>query len=287
MSLPTQTQGLPQTVRRLLDAKLEGADFELPFLPTTSSEVLSTVQEEDCDARSLTEIVQRDQTLAAHVLRISNSAAYAPQEPIVSLRQAISRLGLSVIAEIAIAVSLRGRVFEVPGHQVMVRQMWMHSAAAAVYAREIARIVRHNVEGAYMCGLLHDVGKPLVMQALIDVAKTRTERPVPAGIFEAAMQAYHAPLGARLAEHWGLSDWVVEAVAYHHDWGAASVFAKEAMITRLADLLAHWALDERLDESEFEAEDPVVEELGLYGDDLEGLFQLRNQVIDTAETFLT
>lgn len=287
MSSPTQTHELPQTVRRLLQARLAGDDFELPFLPTTSSEVLSRVQQEACDAHGLTEIVQRDQTLGAHVLRIANSVAYAPQEPIVSLRQAISRLGLGVIAEIAIAVSLRGRVFEVPGHQVMVRQMWMHSAAAAVYAREVARIVRHNVEGAYMCGLLHDVGKPLVMQALIDVAKARTERPIPAGIFEAAMREFHAPLGARLAEHWGLSDWVVEAVAFHHAWDGASVFAKEAMITRLADLLAHWALDERLDESAFEAEDPVVEELGLYGDDLESLFRMRPQVIGMAETFLS
>jgi len=247
---------------------------------------MAMCNDESCDARRLSETVQRDQTLAAYVLRVSNSAAYAPKEPIVSLQQAISRLGLSVICEIAIAVSLKGRVFEVPGHQVKIREMWMHSAAAGVYAREVARTVRHNVEGAYMCGLLHDVGKPLVMQVLIDVAKKRTDRPVPAGILEGAMDEFHQALGARLAEHWALPEWVAEAVANHHDYKGANLYAKEAMITCLADKLAHWALDESLDDSDFEAEDPVIDDLGLYGDDLVRLFAYREQAIDVAASFL-
>ena len=277
---------LPPKVRQLLNERLESSTFELPFLPTTSAEVLSLVKQEETDARQLAETVQRDQSLAAHVLRVSNSAAYAPQEPIVSLQQAISRLGLEVIGEIAIAVSLKGKVFQVPGHQVRIRSMWMHSAAAAAYAREIARIVRHNVEGAYMCGLLHDVGRPLVMQALIDVAKKHTDRAVPIGILEAAMDEFHEPLGARLAEHWKLSDWVREAVACHHDYSQAVEFPKEAMITCLADKLAHWALDEALDASDFESEAPVIEDLGLYADDLTGLFDMRDEILDLAETFM-
>ena len=48
---------------------------------------------------------------------------------------------------------------------------------------EIARALRRkNVEGAFLCGLLHDVGKPLVMQELIQLASERTERPVPNAI---------------------------------------------------------------------------------------------------------
>lgn len=287
MSSTTQRSlQLPPSIRRMLHERLESTNYELPFLPTTSAEVLAMVGEEGCDAQRLAEIVQRDQSLAANVMRISNSAAYAPKEPIVSLQQAVSRLGLGVIGEIAIAVSLRGRVFEVPGHQVKIRQMWMHSAVTAFYAREVARVVRHNVEGAYMCGLLHDVGRPLVMQALIDLAAAKTEKPVPIGILDAAMVEFHAPLGSRLAEHWKLPEWVTEAVLYHHEWRSAGLYAKEAMITRLADLLAHWALDEALGESDFSSEDPVIEELGLYADDLTRLFGQRNEVIDLADTFV-
>ena len=164
--------------------------------------------------------------------------------------------------------------------------MWMHSAAAAAYAREVARMVRHNVEGAYMCGLLHDVGRPLVMQALIEVASKHTERAVPIGILEAAMDEFHEPLGSRLAEHWSLPDWVREAVACHHDYQRATEYPMEAMITALADLLAHWALDEALDASDFASESPVIEDLGLYADDLTGLFDMRDEILDLAESFM-
>ena len=106
-------------------------DLELPFLPETAAEVVASCNSGDCDARELAELLQRDQSLASHVLRVANSAAYAPKEAIVSLQQATSRLGVATICEIAIAVSLHGNVFRVPGHKVRVRELWIHSATSA------------------------------------------------------------------------------------------------------------------------------------------------------------
>lgn len=283
----SSTQALPLQVRRLLERRMNSAEFELPFLPDTTAEVLALCNDEGCEVKELAGTMQRDQSLAAHVIRLANSAAYAPKEPIVSLQQTISRLGLGTIREIAIAVSLKARVFDVPGHLTRIRRMWMHSAACGVYAREVARLVRHNVEGAFMCGLLHDVGKPIVMQTLIDVARQRTERPVPAAMLDAAMSEYHTRLGGRLAVHWNMPEWVVEAVRCHHDYAMARVYHMEAMITYLADRLAHWALDDSLSEEDFASEDPVVDDLGIYADDLVRLFHHRDTAIEVAESFLT
>jgi putative nucleotidyltransferase with HDIG domain len=287
--MPSQakTVELPDSVRRLLIGRIESPDFELPFLPRTASEVLALCKQDACDPSRLAQLVQRDVTLAAHVLRVSNSSAYAPLEPIVSLQQAISRLGMSAICEIAISASLRGRAFDVPGYGPEIQRMWRHAAASAVYAREVARVVRHNVEGAYMCGLLHDIGEPLVLQALVDVASKRTERTIPLGIVRGAMAEFHATLGARLAKQWSLSEWVIEAVAHHHDYARADSFPKEAMITYLADLLADWALGGVIDGARGAGfnEDPVVDELGLYGEDLERLLRYRPVALELAESF--
>ena len=277
---------LPEAVRQLLQKRLLEEKLELPFLPDTSAQVLALCNEAACDARQLAELLQRDQSLAGHVLKVANSAAYAPKERIVSLQQAVSRLGISTICEIAIAVSLKGEVFRVPGQQVRIREMWIHSAAVAVYAKEVARILRKNVEGAFMCGLMHDGGNPLVMKHLIELVKERTDKPVPGVVIEGAMDEFHEYVGSLMIEQFGLPDWMERAVLFHHEYDQADQFRDEAMVTCLADRLTHWALSESTAPEDFDAEHPVLGELGVYAEDVVSLLDMRPRVLEVAEAFL-
>jgi len=277
---------LPAKVRILLEQRLSGNDLELPVLSDTAMQVLAIADEENVDAKTLADILQRDQALASHVLRVSNSAAYAPKEPIVSLQQAISRMGFPTVREIAVSVAVRAKVFDVPGHRVRVRQLWMHSAATAVFAREVARLRRQNVEAGFLCGLLHDVGKPMVAQVLADEAQKHTDRPIPPVILEAAMDAFHVELGSRMVRHWKLPAWVVGAIEGHHDFRTKGEHADLARLTNLADELSHWALTEGYNQDDFPAELPIVRALGMYADDLVKLLDMRGPVIEVVEAFL-
>ncbi len=275
---------LPGWLHDLLERHLQD-ELELPLLPEAAARVVSLCEDQEVDARALESVLEQDPSLAAHVLRVSNSAAYAPKSPIVSLQQAVSRLGLSAIRNIALALSVQGRVFHVPGHQARVRAIWIHCAVAAVYAREIARRLRRNVEGAFLCGLLHDVGRPVVLQATFDALGPRRQGPLPAALLEAAMDEFHAEVGARLVESWKLADWTRAAVAHHHRPGRAAPHEEEARITRLADLLSHWVLAEARAAAEFPEEEPVIAELNLYPEDVEALLDSRSRVLELAEAF--
>jgi len=282
---PSSPVALPEEIRSRLVARLGSDDFELPLLPDTVSQILETCADENADARMLSDLIRRDQSLAGHVLRVSNSAAYAPKEPVVTLQHAVSRLGIKTVGEIAVAIAIEGRVFRVPGWQARTRQMWIHSAAAGTYAKEVARILRRNVEGAFLCGLLHDVGRPVILQALTHVVRELRMDRVSDDVAHSAMTEFHAELGARIATHFGLPDWTAEAIRFHHDPAAAGEHPTEARITRLADLLAHWSLDDSKGPEDFESENRVVEELNLYADDLMRLLELRRRVLEVAESF--
>ena len=262
------------------------SNLELPLQSQTTAEVLALSTSESCDAQGLSDLIQRDQSLAGHVLGIANSAAYAPVEPIVSLQQAVSRLGVDVITEIALAISLKGKVFDVPGYDSLIRDMWIHAAASAVYAKEIARLMRTNVEGAFMCALLHDVGRPLVLQNLVDLVRSQTDQAIPIKIIEAAMNEFHECVGDRMVSHWELPSWMANVVAHHHDYAAAGDDREAAMIVSLADSLATWALDEELGGDQFDSSMEVLEELNLYSDELRILTDLREQILEGAEAFL-
>ena len=113
--------GLPGGVQALVSdevrARVQAGSWKVPLLPQVASQVISLAASPDVDAGKLSALIHQDPSLAGQVLRTSNSAAYAPRMPIVSLQQAVARLGLNVISEIAFAASLQSGTFKVPGHE--------------------------------------------------------------------------------------------------------------------------------------------------------------------------
>jgi putative nucleotidyltransferase with HDIG domain len=265
-----------------LRARLE-SELELPLLPEAASRIVALCDARDTEIRDVQRALEDDPSLASNFLRIANSAMYAARDPIVSLQQAVARLGLVTTRSIALAESTRGRVFSMPGHEDRVRAIWRHSVVAAAFAREIARKLRRNVEGAFLCALLHDVGRPIVLQAALGAPQSLSQRPIPSDVLDAAMDEFHASVGGRLVKAWKLADWTCAAVTYHHEPELAAPFEDEARLVRFADLLSDWALEDEARPEDFPLADPVIEGLELYRDDVEALLALRASVLDSVE----
>jgi putative nucleotidyltransferase with HDIG domain len=274
---------VPDPIRAALQKRI-ARELDIPLLPDTAARVLSASQDEDSDLQELADLISHDQSLAMHVLRIANSAAYAPREPIASLQQAIQRLGVRTLRAIAVAVSVKGRVFDVPGHHVRVRALWMHAAAAAAYAREAALLLRLDAEAAFLCGLLHDIGMPIALQVLCDVAPEK-HQPVPAWLAEAVMLELHAELGTRVASAWRMGPAVAAAIQWHHAPARAGAHREEVRLAALGDELAYWALDDARGEADFPAADARVAALGLTPMHLDNLLGKRGRVLEVTEAF--
>jgi putative nucleotidyltransferase with HDIG domain len=263
-----------------LRGRVHAGKLALPLLPAVAGEVVAlSSDEERCDARALSERIQRDPSLAGNVLKVANSAAFAPDEPIVSLQHAVGRLGLRTLRDIALAVALRGEVFHAGGREAEVRELWEHCAAAAVWAREIARSRRRNVESAFLAGLLHDAGKPLVIEAALAIG---IEDPA---TLVRCVQELHEEVGARLVESWELGPRLAGAVAFHHRPERAGEHVELASTVRLADLLAHWSRSAETAPGRELASDPSLAQLGIYPADLERLSAARAAVLATAGGF--
>lgn len=275
--MKTTTVEIAAEMRSRLIQRIQADDLELPVLSDSTSRVLALSQDPDAEPRELSELIQRDPALAGHVLRIANSAAYAAREPIVSLQQAISRLGMKTLADIAIAAAMNTKVFAVKGHDHEMRALRTHSALAAVWTREVARLRRRNVEAAFLTGLMHDVGKPILMQAIYEMphADELDGTTVSGWIHE-----LHASVGARLLTHWKLPHWVSAAVRGHHDPEEAGDQSDLAATVLLGDLLSHWTSAPDADHETRVRQHPALARLGLYPEDIDELFS-RRSVVDT------
>jgi putative nucleotidyltransferase with HDIG domain len=160
-----------------------------------------------------------------------------------------------------------------------VRELWEHCAVTAVWAREIARLRRRNVEGAFLAGLLHDAGKPLVIEAALAVG---IEDPAE---LVAVVQELHEEVGARLVSSWDLGPWLAAAVGAHHRPAAAGEHSELAATVRLADLLAHAARSAEGTPGRELVSDPCLAQLGIYPAELERLWASRAAVRTAAGAF--
>lgn len=274
---------MPEQLEQALVERINKDRIELPVLPQVAGRVMALAHDPSADAARLSALIHQDQALAAHVLRIANSPAYMPRTPIASLQHAVAMLGVNQLSEIAVTVSLKSGAVKIPGHEAEIRQLWRHALASGAYAKEIARMRRYNVESAYLCGLLHAVGKPVVLKTVATIAADLHISLDPA-IVRAFLDGYHSRVGCLIAAEWALPPQVAAAITYYYIYEQATSHQQEAMMTCLADRLATYILiPESFDDSMLR-DHSVFADLNLYPNDIDTLLGLKEKVLSLVDT---
>lgn len=263
--------------REILNDSLKTGNLAIPILPKTANEVLQMSQDPNADMTELSKLIHQDQSIAGSVLRISNSAAFAASERIVSLQQSISRLGMQLLSEIALSVAVQSNVFSSPKYKEEIKLMWKHSLASAVYGKEIARFLRRNVEGQYLCGLLHTIGKPVVLKAiegLEDDINVTLDKEVVIKLVE----EFHIIAGILVTSKWNLPQTVQIANKYYQEYENAPEFKLETAVTYLSDQLAQSLIFPGKINDKNLIFDPVFETLNIYPNDRGTLLEKKEDV---------
>jgi putative nucleotidyltransferase with HDIG domain len=214
---------------------------DLPPMPAVIMKAMEAAQDPDVPIRTLQLLISQDQALSAKILRIVNSAMYSLRREVSTVSHAVSVLGINTVKSVIMAVSVE-RVFQT-SKDLGTKLMSDHSWGAALAARAIAKRANYeNVEEALICGLMHDLGKPVMMQNL----KARYTEIVSevykgnANFHQQELLAFgfsHAHVGALLARKWNFPPQLAEAVGYHHNPISAPVHKKLACIINLGNLL--------------------------------------------------
>ena len=264
---PSDSADLATTQRRLA-AALAARALELPPLPGVAAEVIESSIDDHADAIRLAQLIQTDQGLASHVLRIVNSPALRAATEIVALRQAIARLGMNRIREIAVAASLSNALYASATYSDEASRAWQLALGASLWSKEIARVCRRNTEIAYLCGLLHNVGTPVVLNAIGAASPARlAPRDVTNLLEEFGIRA-----GELLAQEWRLPSAVAATIRCIDDFRAAGEHVDVVAIVQSAVRFAHAMLDgEPTPDSLSGCEG--VDHLNLYPEDVAGLLR--------------
>jgi putative nucleotidyltransferase with HDIG domain len=219
---------------------------DLPSLPAVVMELLNSIDQDDIDISVLAKKVSHDQALTAKTLRLANSSLYGLQVKVTTIQQAITYLGFQTTRNLITAAAVTGCFAEghCPGFDH--KAFWRHSIATAACAKVLARQMRFNQDYAFTAGLLHDIGRLVLVscfpnqyseaiawRAQHDCYLLEAERTV--------LGVDHVDAGLALAEHWNFSDTMRLAIGGHHDPEAPGAGFLAAII-HVADAIVH-ALD--------------------------------------------
>ncbi len=216
-----------------------------PF-PVVAQRVMAMAADPAVELKTLEHTLEQDPALCSRLLRIVNSAAYRPVMPSVTVGQAVVRLGVRNVRTVTAGAALMGLFEDVHGEGSKMRD---HSAQVAAIARLLG--IEWNLpqtDDLYVGGLLHDIGKLLILQGgeldystLASSALTTADE---CHIHERALLGYdHAVLGAQVLSEWGLPDSLAQVVAWHHQpgraYGAGAQLGIQVALLRIADRFAY------------------------------------------------
>lgn len=201
-----------------LESEIRSGKVELPVLPEVAVRVQRLVSD-DAPLDRIVAVIEQEPAYAAALMRYANSVAFAGLREVTELRQAVNRLGLSAVEQTVVGISAR-QVFASTdaADQEILHRLWDHSVTTALAARRIAaRTPGTGPEVAFLAGLLHDIGKALILRAATLVReREKTPRAADSALF-ACFDELHCSIGEYMLENWNVPVSIRTVVRHHHD----------------------------------------------------------------------
>ena len=215
---------------------------QLPMLPGVIARLMVLDKNDEKYFDETLKLSQEDPAFATRLLRIANSAAMAAASPITTLQHAIMRIGTHQIANLIMTMTVM-RVF-IPTKKSQ-RDLWIHAIQVAVIARTIARMnlsLKVDPEQAYLCGLLHDIGRFVLLEGAADelgrIDESNWTTPQELVDVEKKLCGFdHAEMGCHACQKWYLPEIVSAVIKEHHAYPPSPSIAKDTSLIKLIQVI--------------------------------------------------
>lgn len=269
-------------------------NLTIPTLPEVVLRIRAIINDPDSGTAEVGALIAEDAPLAAKVLRIANSAYYGLSGECASTEHASTVLGMRVLRNIVTQAAVIQCFDHLEGsNDFKVQDLWRHASFTGHISAKIAERARTlgtlSPAELYACGLLHDVGKVVMLDGLgekyLNLVKRSRRESIPLHKMEKEVLSFdHTDVGALVAKRWDLPDQVARTIQYHH--GPRRMVATDPIVSIVANanILAH-RIDEGVEPAEASAvfDDPTRDLLGLAEDQVQDIIAWAIENKDSAD----
>lgn len=218
--------------------KFKKHDVNLPVLPQVVKDIQEVINSPSSNVDQLAAIIEKDAVISVRLIAVSNSALYRGTERILSVKQAIPRIGARETQNIVATIANKG-LYEVKDKvfKIFMEKLWKHSLASAFAAKALSEQLKLGAcEKFYFMGLVHDIGKVLILKTFADLHYKHESLDVDEMLDEA--KAVHTSFGSAILRKWGFTDEYTRTCLLHAGPRFKPTTDREILIINLAGNIA-------------------------------------------------
>lgn len=196
----------------------------IPSMPLVATRCFEMTQDPNCSYEKLVGLLSTDPGIAAEILRLSNAPLFGVMRKIVSLKQAVTLLGLKRTRDLVLMRYIVQRIDQSRTEPIDITYFWRRSLSTAVVASRLAEpLASRQREEAFIAGLLADTGVIVLAKALPSKYTPVASHYKPHGnddwleLETRLLGVGHGEVSAMVLERWALPQILIDAVRHHHD----------------------------------------------------------------------
>jgi len=210
----------------------------IPMLPEVAARVITLASSPDVTISHLAQLITKDQVLTTRLLSLANSAYYMSSIDVTTVPEAIMRMGAGAVRNLAVTLCVTSRMRDRNVYGAHGQLLVDHGLGTAYVARLVADDAGADPDQAFLCGLLHDIGKMVILKWHYDHVK-RTGQAMDATELAELLTRWHPQVASLAFRRWGLPSELDEPVLHHHDYTQATTARRMAAVIYLANRLSH------------------------------------------------
>jgi HD-like signal output (HDOD) protein len=210
-----------KSIAEVIEERIAQGGIELPVFHPVAVKIQALLSKEDYNTTDIAKLIQQDQSLVTNVIKSANSSFFAGLSPVITIRDAVVRLGARSMLNIVMVVTQK-QLYETKSkrYQRWINPLWSHALGVAFGARWLAQRLGLDrlAEEGFLGGLLHDVGKLLIIKILDDLENTSTVwKNISDNVVGDVINIMHCQKGGRLMNHLNIPEVYSQIVFKHHD----------------------------------------------------------------------
>jgi HD-like signal output (HDOD) protein len=209
-----------------ISGEIEGHIEKMASLNYIVPKVIQIANDNNSSARDIIKVIQMDPVLTGKALKLVNSAFFGLSNEIANLSRAVVLLGMSTIRNLALSCSVMSSFkFNDKICKLTSEDFWKYSMGVSAMCQLIARFrkeTKKDIDEYFLAGMLHNIGKALLVQCYPEEYNTAIEiaenEGIPIG--EAEEETFgvsHQVVGERLAQKWKLPEIVIDSMLHYTD----------------------------------------------------------------------
>jgi len=206
---------LSEEIQRICIKRISNDTLVIPTIPAVAARAQEALKEGDPGLKRASDLIEQEPFLAARALRMAGASGSGKK---VALLEVLNRIGPKGVKQI-LAEGAAQKAYVSPNPEIAVaqRKVWEHGVAVGTLARDVLALSGHgDSEAAYLAGLLHDLGKPLVASLLGEAERQATQLYnrswIPSGMWVEVVGQTHRAVGLALAEKWQFPEQVARCM---------------------------------------------------------------------------